>query len=606
MRNFKKHIAVLMALVLVISMSAVSPMTAFAQQGRVYTLEHDGFTLEFNVVSVWTTGYNAEVVITNNTDEGLYQWVLNLNRNMGLLENGVQGGVLAYQEGSVTTVGYIDWNSYIPAGESITLWFTNTRTDGSLPIPTDFRITPATRVLIPVEDYTYSINYHNEWSNRFDLGLSTVNVSDRVIQGWELEFEINGVIESTSIGTLVTTGPALIIHTPRSGQSWHPGQNNYFTLGGVGSGVTITDLQIFEMVAVPYEDFDDTLVPRPTPSPSPSPSPSPTPTPGTGDSGGGSTVIVIVVPPPIIVVNRSVTNVIINHQVNNIVTNNVENPKVRLDVRRGTGITITGQMLVRVTEVRAGLSITNEVRITNQSVVRNTLVVNISHRVINNLVITENSDVTISVRNSYRSTFDQLFSNKRRSSNRFTNITVVNRMLITNLFEINIRIDDVPVVFPGGPGSDESLEDNDSYITLNISDLGLSQAQLRRLGVLFFYLQDLEDFESLTYRMARVYVNDEYIRIPLFGDGWFGLIELPEDFDETEDDEVTEDDEAVEDYDVIEDDETTEDYEVIEDDEAVEDYEVIEDDEAVEDYEVIEDDEATEDDNEQGEDNDEQ
>ena len=585
MRNFKKHFAVLMALILVISMSVVSPTTVFAEQGRAYTLEHDGFTLEFIVHSVWSTGYNAEIVITNNTDEDMYQWVLNLNRNMGLLENGVQGGKLAYQENSFTTIGYIDWNSFIPAGESITLWLTNTNIN-RLPVPTDFRITPATRRLVPVEDYTYSINYHNEWSNRFDLGLSTINASDRVIQGWELEFEINGVIESTSIGTLVTTGPALtgpalIIHTPRSNQSWHPGQNNYFTLGGVGNGVTITDLQIFEMVAEPYEGFVNGEVTRPTPTPSPSPSP--TPPPGTGDngdSGGGDKVIIIVVPPPIIIVNRNVTNVVINSQINQIVTNNVQNPKVRVDARRGTGVTITGQTMVKVRNVNAGLTIVNEVRINTRTVVRNNIVVNISHRVINNWVITDTSDVTISVRNAYRNSFNQAFNIKRRSSNRFTNITVVNNILLTELFEINIRIDDVPVVFPGGPGSDESLEYNDSHITLNISDLELTQAQLRRLGVLFFYLEDLEDIESLRYKMARVYVNDEYINIPIFGDGWFGLIELPEDYDIEEDDDNEEvaDDEN-DDYEVVADDEDEYNEEVVTDDEDEDNEELVTDDE---------------------------
>ena len=329
------------------------------------------------------------------------------------------------------------------------------------------------------------------------------------------------------------------------------------------------------------------------------PNATPTPSPGDDDDQGeddddqgGSKTIVIVVPPPIIVVNRSVTNIVITHQISRIVVNNVRNPKVRVVVRRGSGVKITGQTIVKVREVNAGLTIVNNVRITSRTVVRNTLVVNISHRVINNWVITDNSEVTISLRNACRQSFDQRFTTKRRSSRRFTSITVVNRVLITNLFEINIRIDNVPVVFPGGPGSDESLEDNDSYMTLNISDLGLTEAQLRRLGMLFFYLQDIEDLESLSYRIVRVYVNDEYIRIPVLGDGWFGLIELPEDFD---DEDVA--DEDVVDEDVVDEDVVDED--VVDEDVVDEDVT----DEEVEDEVVVNDDE---DDDDQGEDNDEQ
>jgi len=331
--------------------------------------------------------------------------------------------------------------------------------------------------------------------------------------------------------------------------------------------------------------------------------PTPSPTPGQNDQGedddnqGGSTVIVIVVPPPIVVVNRSVTTIVITHQINTIVSRNVQNPKVRIVVRVGSGIKVSGQTIVKVREVNAGLTIVNNVRITNRSVVRNNVVVNISNRVINTWTITDSSEVTISFRNACRRTFDQRFSKKRRSSRRLTSITVVNRMLVTNLFEINIRIDNVPVVFPGGPGSDESIEENDSYMTMNINDLDLTEAQLRRLGMLFFYLQDLEDLESLSYRIVRVYVNDEYINIPILGDGWFGLIVLPDDMnfdgeeDEVDEDYVDEDevdeDEVDEDY--VDEDEVDEDY--VDEDEVDEDY--VDEDEVDEDY--VDEDEVDED-----------
>ena len=274
MKSVKKNLALLVALLLVVSIAAPARLVSAVQS--TYTITHGGFALEFRVLSSWNAGYNAEIVLTNNTNQGLYQWVLNLNRDMGLLENGVQGGKLAHQQDNVTTIGYIDWNSYIPAGGSITVWLINTRTNGVVPVPTDFRINQATRRLVPTEDYTYTVNHHNEWDpSRFGLGLSTVNVSGRVIQGWELEFDINGRVETTSIGTLThaTTGAAIIIHTPRSNQSWHGGQNNYFTLGGTGSGVTITNLRIYEMIAEPYLNFADDTSDLPGNWPWPTPNP---------------------------------------------------------------------------------------------------------------------------------------------------------------------------------------------------------------------------------------------------------------------------------------------------------------------------------------------
>ncbi|MCL1862357.1 MAG: cellulose binding domain-containing protein [Defluviitaleaceae bacterium] len=203
--TLKKHVALLLVMVLAF---ALVPAEIAIASARVYTLSRDGFTMEFRVVSAWNAGYNAEIVLRNNTNEGLYQWVLNLNRDMGLTAN-AQGAWLAHQNGGVTTLGYMDSNSYIPAGGSVSIWLTNTSTNGVVPVPTDFRLTQATRRRVPSEDYTYSVNPHSEWNPyRFGLGLSTVNTSNRVIQGWELEFNINGIVETTSIGTLtyVSTG----------------------------------------------------------------------------------------------------------------------------------------------------------------------------------------------------------------------------------------------------------------------------------------------------------------------------------------------------------------------------------------------------------------
>ena len=83
MKKLAKHIALLLALVLVL---ALVPKEITVASARTYTL---------------------------HTNEALYQWVLNLNKNMGLLENGIQSGRLAHQAGAVATIGNVSGSNNV-------------------------------------------------------------------------------------------------------------------------------------------------------------------------------------------------------------------------------------------------------------------------------------------------------------------------------------------------------------------------------------------------------------------------------------------------------------------------------------------------------------
>jgi|GEM_PF-3343753 len=218
MTNLKKHVALLLAIILTLTLI---PAELAIASTRTYTLSRGGFTMEFRVVSAWNTGYNAEIILTNNTAQGLYQWVLNLNRDMGLTAN-AQGAWLAHQAQGVTTLGYMDWNSYIPAGGRISIWLTNTSTNGVVPVPTDFRLNQATRRRVPSADYTHEVNHHSGWAGRFGLGLSTVI------------YDVSAYCEKCNVG-LVQKDDFLLKKSP----SW--GRRDFFSLTWVYDEIFLSD-----------------------------------------------------------------------------------------------------------------------------------------------------------------------------------------------------------------------------------------------------------------------------------------------------------------------------------------------------------------------------
>ena len=246
----------------------------------------DGFTVDFKLHSNWSTGYNAEIVITNTGSEDITDWVLSANRYLGLGATGIgSGGRLAFQNTYETVISYLDWNYRIPAGGSISIWLNGSHT-GEAPVPTDYRLTSAVLQPVPTSDYSIEIRVHSEWDDRFDHAISLVNTTDRVIQGWQVAFDISGGawVEDCPIADVIqtTSGSAILVYKQGSGQSWHPGMNLYLQVMGtrnIGEVVAISNVRVYELVATLYGGWGtgQDLMPRPPTGTPPTTPPTTTP-----------------------------------------------------------------------------------------------------------------------------------------------------------------------------------------------------------------------------------------------------------------------------------------------------------------------------------------
>ena len=243
-------------------MSFVPTITVLGSETHTY--EGEGFTITFRLNSLWDAGYNAEIEITNTGQESIYEWVLSMNRPMGLAENWHNGGRLAHQDASETTIGSLDWNSYIPVGGSVSLWLYGTH-EGVMPIPTDYRLSRAELQIVPEEDYTLTISNYSEWDNRFNHSISLVNNTDRVMKGWQVAFYITGggaYLNEVSNAKVIQDDAfsATLIHIPRSNQSFHPGMNLHLGIMGTrtpGVNFAFENVVLYEKVALPYGGWDD-------------------------------------------------------------------------------------------------------------------------------------------------------------------------------------------------------------------------------------------------------------------------------------------------------------------------------------------------------------
>ncbi|MCL2388272.1 MAG: cellulose binding domain-containing protein [Defluviitaleaceae bacterium] len=260
MKRLKKYVAFAVVFLLVF---ALLPSVALGNQGTEFTFEGEGFSVEFRLNSFWDTGYNAEIRITNTGSEGIYEWVLNINRDMGLSENWLNGGRVAHQDASQTTIGALDWNSYIPAGGSVSLWLYGTH-DGDKPVPTDYRLTSKELREVPAEDFTVTVNRYSQWADRFNGSISLINTTDRVMKGWQVSFDITGGgAELTDVWNAEVlqedTSSATLKHRPRSNQSFHPDMNLHLGMMGTRAqeDFDFENITLWEKVALPYDGWSD-------------------------------------------------------------------------------------------------------------------------------------------------------------------------------------------------------------------------------------------------------------------------------------------------------------------------------------------------------------
>ncbi|MCL2224653.1 MAG: cellulose binding domain-containing protein [Defluviitaleaceae bacterium] len=233
--------------------------------GGIHTVEIDGAIIEFRLNRYWATGYNAELRIHNTGTEPIYEWVLSMNRPMGLGANFHNGGRVAYQGSSETTIGYLDHNAPIPAGGFISIWLYGSTLNGVVPIPTDYRLTRAERRVVPTEDYTLDVRVHSEWEpGQLRHAIVLRNRANRFIQGWEVEFDIIGGAEITASDIWrfeqSSRCSAMLTYILGTHRVWHHGQELHLGMSGTtnpGTRVNIENVVVFERVAVPYGGWED-------------------------------------------------------------------------------------------------------------------------------------------------------------------------------------------------------------------------------------------------------------------------------------------------------------------------------------------------------------
>ncbi len=150
--------------------------------------KESGYTVNFNIISEWDAGFNADIVITNDTDSPIEAWTLAFDSNFNI--NNYWNCKLISNESDRYNFANQVWTTPIPAGGTASFGFTADKIDGAAPIAENWVLTEVVIDLSPiVEPQSFNIFGFVEyaadsnsllisWISEYDEGIFEIYTSN--------------------------------------------------------------------------------------------------------------------------------------------------------------------------------------------------------------------------------------------------------------------------------------------------------------------------------------------------------------------------------------------------------------------------------------------
>ena len=215
--------------------------------------------VEYVVRDSWNSGYNAEFVVTNNTDDTLTNWKLSFDWDSEIAA--VHTGDLKKVDDDSYEIGCMTWNSEIKSGESVSIQFQgadtqynsamtnmvftadnykydisankpvdgdNSKEDGNVGSDTEKDDTTdkeeSTESTIPGGDISMQKVVTSEWGTGYTVEIVVTNNTDSTLKNWEISFDWASKIGAVYTGILKADGNSYTIQCPTWKTELAPGE----------------------------------------------------------------------------------------------------------------------------------------------------------------------------------------------------------------------------------------------------------------------------------------------------------------------------------------------------------------------------------------------
>ncbi|MCR5614795.1 MAG: cellulose binding domain-containing protein [Saccharofermentans sp.] len=214
MKRLTRLIGSLISIVLVLSCLPLESIAdEIADSLKCRSLNEASYTVQENVISEWPGHANIEIVFTNTGDTPIYNWNYSFDYPYNI-ENPYCCSIVEH-EGDLYTITNAGWNKDINPGESVTIGFTASSTDGSdIEIMPSFYLLNNEQTMMSEGAVTVEYQEYSDWTTGSSGVLILTNNTENAIGSWTLSLSANRPItdaygftlSSNEDGTYTITG----------------------------------------------------------------------------------------------------------------------------------------------------------------------------------------------------------------------------------------------------------------------------------------------------------------------------------------------------------------------------------------------------------------
>ena len=199
--------------------------------------------IDFVLKDAWNAGYNAEFVVTNNTDKTLTDWTLSFDWESEI--GAVHTGKLTKVDADSYEIGCMEWNSEIKPGEAVSIQFQGVDTkynsaiknmeftadnfqgnaDTDVPAGDDNTGSDKEETVAPTGDVSVQKMVTSEWGTGYNVELVVTNNTDATLTNWAVSFDWASEISAVYTGILTVDGNSYVIKCPTWKTELAPGES---------------------------------------------------------------------------------------------------------------------------------------------------------------------------------------------------------------------------------------------------------------------------------------------------------------------------------------------------------------------------------------------
>jgi len=155
------------------------------------TYEGTGFKVIFTLTGQWSGGHNTNIKIINTGDKAIENWHIKFTTDDKITR--FWNAKIQSKENNSYLLKNERWNKDIPQNGMVEIGYEG---EGDFTgFPTSYELLSAKMTDVAKDDYTFDYKIISDWTQGFNAEITLTNNSDKEINDWEVEFDMDNDIK---------------------------------------------------------------------------------------------------------------------------------------------------------------------------------------------------------------------------------------------------------------------------------------------------------------------------------------------------------------------------------------------------------------------------